>query len=192
MYDERRGRMTYALVSFAFIGGWYDEKKYLFKTDIKGLVLGDVVEVEGRNEGETTIAVFSKYVAEDSFPGRKRKVILKKVDKNILKSVMKIRVELFKDVEIPKGIYDYYRKGFKKNGGLSDKKLRVKIIRNLSVAAYRFSPQKNANYYYFGKEKFVVKDGVIYTIMHEKKVKWIRPNLLDEIAERYIEQFVTD
>lgn len=182
--------MAYALVSFAFIGGKYVEKKYLFSTDIKGLVRGNVVVVEGRKEGETEIAVFSKYVDEDMFPGRQRKAILKKADKNALKNAMKIRVELFKDVIIPTEIYDHYRKGFKKNGSLSNEELRVKIIRNLSVAAYRFSPEKNAEYYYFEKEKFVVKEGVIHTIMHEKKVKWIRPNLLDEISELYIKQVV--
>lgn len=67
--------MNFALVSFAFNGGFYDEKKYLFKTDVKGLVQGDVVVVEGRNEGEITIAVFSKYINEDRLLGYKRKVL---------------------------------------------------------------------------------------------------------------------
>ena len=65
--------MAYALVSFAFIGGVYDEKKYLFKTDIKGLVQGDVVVVEGRNEGETTIAVFLNMFLKIGYLGANEK-----------------------------------------------------------------------------------------------------------------------
>ncbi|MFJ7669682.1 hypothetical protein ACIQXI_21660 [Lysinibacillus sp. NPDC097195] len=183
--------MAYALVSFAFIGGAYDKKKYLFKTDIKGLVRGDVVEVEGRNEGETTIAVFSKYVAEDRLPGHQRKV-LKKVHKNILKSVMKQRVELFERVIIPKRVYPKYYKAFKNDEGLSNDEVRAKIVRHLSVAAYRYSPQKNTERYFSEKMHIVVKNGVLQNIVqNEKNVKWIRPNILDEIAELYIEQFVT-
>lgn len=183
--------MNFALVSFAFNGGFYDEKKYLFKTDVKGLVPGDVVVVEGRNEGETTIAVFFKYVTEDRLPGYKRKALLKKAHKNTLKSVMKQRVEVFKDVLIPKRLYQQYNKAFKNNEGLSKEEVRAKIIRNLSVAAYRFSPQKDTHRYFFGKMQLVIKNGVLHTIMqHEKKIRWIRPNLLDEIAERYIKENV--
>lgn len=184
--------MAYALVSFAYIGGAYDERKYLFKTDIKGLVRGDVVVVEGRNEGETTIAVFSKYVAEDRLPGRQRKDLLKKAHKNTLKSVMKQRVELFKGIIIPKKLYPKYYKAFKNDEGLSKEEVRAKIVRNLSVAAYRYSSQKNTERYFTEEMQIVVKNGVLQNIVqNEKNVKWIRPNLLDGIAELYIEQFVT-
>lgn len=185
--------MDFALVSFAFNGGFFNEKKYLFKTEVKGLVKGDVVVVEGRNEGETTLAVFSKYVDEDLFP-QQRKVLLKKAHKNTLKSVMKKQVELFKDVTIAKGMCNQYRILFKNNETLSDDEIRIKIIRNLSVAAQRFSPHKNTYRYFFGTMQLVLKDGVLCNLtQHKQNVVWIRPNLLDELAEQYLlEQLVTN
>lgn len=184
--------MNFALVSFAFNGGFYHEKKYLFKTEVKGLVKGDVVVVEGINEGETTLAVFSKYVSEDMFPEHQRKVLLKKAHKNSLKSVMKKRVELFKNITISNGMCDEYRRLFKNNETLSDDEVRIKIIRNLSVAARRFSPHKNTYRYFFGKMQLVLKDEVLCNLAeHKQNVIWIRPNSLDELAEQYLfEQLV--
>lgn len=180
--------MTFALVSFAFNGGIFREKKYLFKTNVKGLVRGDVVVVEGINEGETNLAVFSKYVEEDLFPERQRKVLLKKAHKNTLKSVMRKRVELFKDVYISNGMCKQYRRLLKNHENLSDDEIRKIIIRNLSVAAKRYCPQKGTERYFYDSMQFVLKDGVLCNLtLHKKNVSWIEPNLLFNLAEQYLE-----
>ena len=70
---------------------------------------------------------------------------------------MKQRVELFKDILVPKRLYQQYDKAFKNNEGLSMEEIRAKIIRNLSVAAYRFSPQNDTHRYFFGKMQLVIK-----------------------------------
>ena len=70
---------------------------------------------------------------------------------------MKQRVELFKDVIIPKRVFPKYYKAFKDNEGLSNEEVRAKIIHNLSLAAYRFSPHKNIYRYFSGEMHLVVK-----------------------------------
>lgn len=182
--------MNFALVSFAFNGGLYFERKVLFKTDVEGLVRGDVVVVKGKNE-KKALGVFLNYIEEDLYPEYDRKKILKKANKKTLEKTMKEQVRLFENIQISEIICKKYRERFKDNESLNDEEVRAKIIRNLSVAAYRVSSKKNIKKnikcYFFGNMVMVLKGNEIINIkQHDKDVKWICPNVLKEIAEQYI------
>lgn len=184
--------MNFALVSFAFNGGLYFERQVLFKTNVEGLVWGDIVVVKGKGKKKRKkIGVFVKYVQENRYPEQESGVLLKKARINTLKKTMKKRIRLFEDVLVSNSICRRYRERFKGNEGLSDKEVKVKIIRNLSVAAYRVPPKKNirknVNCYFFGNMIIVLKGNEIINVkQHDIKVKWVRPKLLTEIAEQQI------
>lgn len=184
--------MNFALVSFAFNGGLYFERQVLFKTNVEGLVWGDIVVVKSKGKKKRKgLGVFVKYVEENRYPEKEPGVLLKKARTNVLRKTMKKRIRLFEDVQVSDSICKRYRGRFKGNEGLSDKEVRVKIIRNLSVAAYRIPPKKNirknVNCYFFGDMIIVLKDNNVINIKrHDIKVKWVRPKLLIEIAEQQI------
>lgn len=184
--------MSFALVSFAFNGGLYFERQVLFKTNVEGLVWGDIVVVKGKGKKKRkNSGVFVKYVQENRYPEKEPGVLLKKARTNALNKTIKKRIRLFEDVQVSDSICRRYRGRFKDNEALSDKEVRVKIIRNLSVAAYRVPPKKNirksVNCYFFGNMIIVLKDNEVINIkQHDIKVKWVRPILLTEIAEQQI------
>lgn len=184
--------MKFALISFSFNGGLYFERKVLFKTDVEGLVKGDVVVVKGKKE-KKSLGVFLKYIEEDLYPEYDRKVLLKKAHKNALEKTMKKQVRLFEHLYISESVCKKYRERFKNNEGLSDEEVRVKIIRNLSVAAHRVSSKKNIKKnikcYFFGNMVIVLQGNEVINIKHhDKDVKWVCPNLLKEIAEQHIKR----
>ena len=76
----------FAIVNFNFIGNIYKNNTYTFKTDVKNLVEGDIVVVEGIEIGETVLAVFVRYKKQDG--GQERKSLLKRAHKNTLKSLI--------------------------------------------------------------------------------------------------------
>lgn len=184
--------MSFALVSFAFNGGLYFERQVLFKTNVEGLVWGDIVVVKGKGKKKRkNLGVFVKYVQENRYPEKEPGILLKKARTNTLNKTIKKRIRLFGDVQVSDSICRRYRGRFKDNEGLSDKEVRVKIIRNLSVAAYRVPPKKNirknVNCYFFGNMIIVLKGNEVINIkQHDIKVKWVRPILLTEIAEQQI------
>lgn len=184
--------MSFALVSFAFNGGLYFERQVLFKTNVEGLVWGDIVVVKGKGKKKRkNLGVFVKYVQENRYPEKEPGILLKKARTNTLNKTIKKRIRLFEDVQVSDSICRRYRGRFKDNEGLSDKEVRVKIIRNLSVAAYRVPPKKNirknVNCYFFGNMIIVLKGNEVINIkQHDIKVKWVRPILLTEIAEQQI------
>lgn len=184
--------MNFALVSFAFNGGLYFERKVLFKTDVEGLVRGDVVVVKGKKK-KKALGVFLNYIEEDLYPEYDRRKLLKKANKKALEKTMKEQVKLFENIQISELACKRYRERFKDNESLSDEEARMKIIRNLSVAAYRISSKKNINKnikcYFFGDMVMVLKGNEIINIKrHDKDVKWVCPNALKEISEQYIKQ----
>ena len=185
--------MSFALVSFAFNGGLYFERQVLFKTNVEGLVWGDIVVVKGKGKKKRkNLGVFVKYVQENRYPEKEPGVLLKKARTNALNKAIKKRIRLFEDVQVSDSICRRYRGRFKDNEGLSDKEVRVKIIRNLSVAAYRVPPKKNirknVNCYFFGNMIIVLKGNEVINIkQHDIKAIWDCPKLLKEIAEQQIE-----
>lgn len=184
--------MNFALVSFSFNGGLYFERQVLFETNVEGLVWGDIVVVKGKGKKKRKeLGVFVKYVQENRYPEKEPGVLLKKARTNTLRKTMKKRIRLFEDIQVSDSICKRYRRRFNGNEGLSDKEVRVKIIRNLSVAAYRIPQKKNirknVNCYFFGNMIIVLKGNEVINIKrHDIKVKWIRPKLLTEIAEHQI------
>lgn len=183
--------MKFALVSFAFNGGLYFERPFLFKTNVEGLVKGDVVVVKGKKKGNR-LGIFVKYVEENRYPEKEPKVLLKRARINVLKKTMKERIKLFEDIQVSGSICKRYRGRFKDNEGFTDEEVKVKIIRNLSIAAYRVPPKKNkrknVNCYFFGNMIIVLKGNEVINIkQHDIKVIWDCPKLLKEIAEQQIE-----
>ena len=57
--------MKYALVTFAFCGGFFTHKKYLFNTEVEDLKSGDLVIVEGVKKGTISVAFFVNYIDVD-------------------------------------------------------------------------------------------------------------------------------
>lgn len=180
----------FAIVSFDFVGNFYSTKRYIFKTDVKNLVCGDVVVVEGKKPGETVLAIFVGYKPYDKGP--ERKSLLKKAHKNTLKSLMKKRVETFKDIKIPKIYCHFYRTQFSGNRELNDFEIKQKIIRNLCVSPIRsFNSTENGitERHFFGSMRISVRNNEIVSLVRvSNKRKWIRPFVLEEIAEEYLDQ----
>lgn len=176
----------FAIVRFDFIGNPYSPQKYIFKTDVENLVEGDIVVVEGINVGESILAVFVRYQEQDD--GENRKLLLKKAHKNTLKSLMRKRVELFKNVEIPRLCYHHYRTQFKNNGGLSDLEIKQKIIRNICVSPSIAKNKKGTVRYFFGGMRISIRDNEIVSLVKIGIEGWVRPKVLEQIAEEYIAQ----
>lgn len=177
--------MTYAYVTFNFLGNEYSDKKYKFVTDLKGLKKGDIVAVESNREANgDVIAVFVRYVKNKRNRYKiKRKKILKKADVKTLRRLVKQRVERYESIEIPEGIFEKYRKDFKINGILEDEKIRELLIRDICV-----SPKiegENEECYHFGNMKIVVKDNEITSLETlDKEKEWIRPYFVEKVVKR--------
>jgi len=179
----------FAVVSFDFGGNFYSTKTYVFKTDVEKLVLGDIVVVEGINPGETELAVFVQYKKHKKDEARERKSLLKKAHKNTLKSLMKKNVESFKDIKIPKIHSHHYRTQFKDNKELSDLEIKQKIIRNLCVSPIRPTENQVTVRYFFGSMRISLRNNEVVSLVKVgNKTTWIRPRVLEQIAEEYINQ----
>ncbi|MGE7133381.1 hypothetical protein [Streptomyces sp. NPDC048275] len=183
--------MKFALVSFVFNGGLYFERQVLFKTNVEELVWGDVVVVKGKKKRKK-LGIFVKYIEENQYPEKEPGVLLKKAETNALKKTMKKRIGLFEDVQVSDSICRRYRERFKGNEVLNDEDVRVKIIRNLSVAACRISIQnkgRNIKRFYYGSMMIVLRGNEVIDIkQHDNKIIWIRPTSLKELAEQEIEE----
>lgn len=181
--------MNFALVSFAFNGGLYFERQVLFKTNVEGLECGDIVVVKGKKRRKKK-GIFVKYVEENQYfeIEKEQGVLLKKAETNALKKTMEKRIKLFEDTQISTSICKRYRERFKGNEGWNDEDVRVKIIRNLSVAACRVSKQnkgRNIKRYYYGSMMIVLRGNEVIDIkQHDNKIIWICPKKLKEIAEK--------
>ena len=89
----------FAIVSFDFFGNHHNKKRYIFKTDVENLVRGDVVVVEGKCVDETKLAVFVQYKERDE--RKEHRSLIKKAHANTLKSLVRNRVDSFKDIKYP-------------------------------------------------------------------------------------------
>ncbi|MGE7091320.1 hypothetical protein ACQKII_07595 [Lysinibacillus sp. NPDC048646] len=189
--------MGYALVSFAFAGNHFEQQLYVFKTGVVGLKKGDLVLVESDNKKGYSLAMFEYYMLTDEeaerFPEKEfiRKTLIKKAHKNMLNSLIRIRILDLKDIKIADGVYKCYRKSFRNNKGLSEIEIRKKLIRNMSVAAEPTRIKDNGiTRYRFGLMCINVRDNCVIEIAasNKKKMKWTRPEQLELIAEEFIEK----
>lgn len=177
--------MTYAYVTFNFFGNEYSDKKYKFKTSLKGLKKGDVVAVESnREENGESIAVFVRYVKNRRNRYKiKRKEILKKANVKTLADIAKQRIERYKNIEIPEGIFEKYRKSFKVNGILEDEKIRKLLVRNICMSSKTESGKEEC--YHFGNMMIVVRDNEIISLEpFDKESEWIRPRIVEKVVKR--------
>lgn len=174
--------MAYALVTFDFLGKRYSSKKFLFQTSVEGLRKGDIVIVEyDQSPNGQELALFVRYVENDRYE-IERKKLLKKVDKNTLNSIVKKRIEHYKDIEITKAVYKQYRKRFEGNENLEKEKIRKLLIRNICISPKTES--KNTERYRFGSMMIVVKNKEIVALKrHDNGQKWIRPRIVEDIAK---------
>ena len=196
---ERRGKMTYALVSFAFAGNHFEQQLYVYKTEADGLNKGDLVLVESDSKKGYSLAMFECYKLTDEeaerFPEKEfiRKTLIKKAHKNMLNSLIRKRVLELKDIEIADGVYKCYRNSFRNNKGLSEIEIKKKLIRNMSVAAEPVRIKDNGvTRYKFGLMCINVRDNCVIEVAasNKKYLKWTRPKQLELIAEEYIEKLV--
>lgn len=187
----------FAKVLFEFGGNPAHRRFYTFElpAEVGVLKSGQLVVVEGREEGEKSLGIFVaafKVDVEamqdpDKFPFRKK--IIKKAHKNSLNALVKKRYELFKDIEITKAPYKKYRKEFKNNAQMEKSDIRKHLIRNLIVAAELVGKADGRKRVFrFGNMQMIVKENRLVDLiaLPNKKIHWVRPQELVEIATNYI------
>lgn len=175
--------MAYALVTFNFLGNQYNDKKYLFQTSVVGLKEGDIVIVESdKNPNGQVLALFVRYVENDRYE-IERKKLLKKAHKNTLNSIVKKRIEHYKNVKISKAVYKQYRKRFEGNANLEKEKIQKLLIRNICISPK--TNKKNTERYRFGSMMIVVKNNEIIALERYNNGRiWLRPRIVEDIAKK--------
>lgn len=176
--------MSYALVTFAFCGGDFDRKKYLFETEVQELEKGDLVLVEGPKKDTTAVACFINYVEFDRYNQFKRKRILRKIKPKCYVEKLIPRVKKLRNLYLPNSVCNAYRNYFFFNEDFDNNEARLRILRNLVMAAIQFEDkEKKIVKYRFGDMLLVTKGDRMTTIQSvQSKYKWVRPaGLSDEI-----------
>lgn len=170
--------MKYALVTFAFCGGFFTHKKYLFNTEVEDLKSGDLVIVEGVKKGTISVAFFVNYIDVDKKAGIKRKTLLCKATEVDIDVLIFKRYKEFESIQIPLTICNKYRTLFKDNEHLTDYEVRFNMIRNLVLAATYEKKETFARYSY-GTMRITIKDNkVIKLEMAQNKKRWLLTNEL--------------
>lgn len=174
--------MAYAIVTFAFCGGKFDRKKYLFETTVQGLVKGDLVLVEGVRKDTTVTACFIHYAEVDRYNQFKRKRILNKIHPGEYAGKLVAKIEKLSELHLPNSVCNEYRNYFFGNESFDDDEVRLKILRNLVMSAIQFEDKnKQLVKYRFGDMLLIVKGNKLATIQNVRlKQKWIRPRGLSE------------
>ena len=169
-----------AVITFAFAGGIYKRKKYLFKTDIQNLKHGEMVMVEGVKKGEQVLAMFHRYSEEDWFPGMRKKNVVKRAHwKTVQSFVQKRQAQFANYALLPRAASDL-RALIPEYKGLTDEELRKLVIQRITVSAKTYKKNNIILYLYDKISIVTVHDKIINVTINRKPEFWKSPAQLEK------------
>ena len=193
----------FAHILFEFGGKPTNRQLYTFELppEVGFLKAGQLVVVEGKEPGEKILGIFVRAFHTDyeaikypeKYPTRKK--VIKKAHKNSLIALVKKRYQLFQDIHITKGSYKAYQTAFKNNAHLDKQTIRKNLLRNLIVAAEVVGKRKGARRAFrFGNMQIMMRDNTIVDVvaLEPKKVAWVKPEELFQIAHDYVEKMESE
>ena len=187
----------FAAILFEFAGQPAKREYLIFKLseELGTIQKGDIVVVEGINSGGTRLGIFvraypkyykSRQLKQRYFPSKK---VIKKAHKNSLINLVKKRYDIVKDLEVPNGVYEKYKKDYRDNQDKTPEEVRKLLMRNIIIASEDHRRRtKETRVFIFGNMQIILKDNVVMDLMplNRQKTIWLRPRALEKIALEYI------
>lgn len=169
-----------AVITFAFAGGLYKRKKYLFNTDIKNLKHGEIVLVEAPNGGQN-LAMFHRYSDEDWFPEMRKKKVVKRAHWKTVQSFVQQRQATFEDYEVlPRAVEDLCNL-IPEYKGLTEEEIRKLLIHRVTVAGKGYKKNEKIILYLYDKICIVtVGKRIINVTINRKAEIWKSPAQLEK------------